>query len=387
MAQAWEPELDSEAQQWRAVARGLAHDHFEPLAEELDREGRYPWENVKLLVESGLGAVFVPKQFGGKELSLMAVCAAMEEVSIACPSTGAILSSFSLGAFPVLLAGSEAQKERYLGELVAGNAISFALTEEGAGSDASAIRTTAEPVRGGWRLEGEKIFIGNGGASRYYVVFAKTADAETNKQRVSAFMVDKEADGVTIDRYESKMGIRGALTSNLKLDTVVDAGDLLGTQGRGLRLALETLNVGRITVAAQSTGLAIGALDVATAEACRRQTFGVSIIDHQGIGFRLADCATRLTTARMLTFEAAKAYDQGGDVATLGAMAKLWASEAAHDAADAAVQVFGGEGYCRPSVAERLYRDQRVLEIYEGSSEIQRLVIARALKAGASVTA
>lgn len=135
-------------------------------------------------------------------------------------------------------------------------------------------------------------------------------------------------------------------------------------------------------MAAQSTGLAIGALDVATAEACRRETFGVPIIDHQGIGFRLADCATRLTTARMLTYEAARAYDQGGDVATLGAMAKLWASESAHDAADAAVQVFGGEGYCRPSVAERLYRDQRVLEIYEGSSEIQRVVIARALKAG-----
>jgi alkylation response protein AidB-like acyl-CoA dehydrogenase len=193
-------------------------------------------------------------------------------------------------------------------------------------------------------------------------------------------MVDKEAPGVVIDELSDKMGIRGTQTSNLKLDVVVPEDAMIGEPNKALRLALETLNVGRVMVAAQSMGLALAAYREAAHRACEREAFGRPIIDHQGIGFRLADVATEITCARMLLYEAARAYDAGGDISNLGAMAKLYTSEVAHRAADAAMQVWGGFGYCKPTVAERLYRDQRILEIYEGTSEIQRLVLARAIK-------
>lgn len=376
----WEPELDAVSAHWREVAEHHTAEVFAPRAEELDREGRYPWESVEVLVESGLAAPFIPREYGGQSLPLVAVCAVGEAVSRGCASTGAILSAYALGAVPIILAGTEEQKARYLPEVVAGRAVSFALTEVGAGSDAAAIRTTAIREDDGWRLQGEKIYIGNGGASQYYIVFAQ-AQGDDGTAGVTAFMVDKDAPGVVIDRYEDKMGIRGTLTSNLKLDTVVPPDAVLGQLGKGLRLALQTLNIGRISVAAQSSGVALAALDAGVAEATRRTTFGKPIIEHQGIGFQLADVATRVTAARMLTYEAARRYDAGGDVSMLGAMAKLDASEAAKQAADVAVQVFGGEGYCRPCIAERLYRDQRILQIYEGTSEIQRLVISRKLAA------
>jgi alkylation response protein AidB-like acyl-CoA dehydrogenase len=374
----WEPTLHSDAQHWRDVAATLTREHFAPAAEQLDREGTYPWEHVKLLVQSGLAGLFVPAEFGGQGGDLTTTCAVVETVSRGCASTGAILSAYILGAFPLILAGTPEQHREYLPQLVAGNAISFALTEVGAGSDVSNLKTTATRVPGGWQIQGEKIYIGNGGASRYYVVFARVSDESA--PGVTAFVVDKEQDGVVIDRYEDKMGIRGTQTSNLKVDTVVDDSKIVGQPGKGIRLALSTLNIGRVSVAAQSAGLAYAALEAGTAEATRRHTFGTAIIDHQGIGFQLADAATQLTAAQMLTYEAARIYDAGGNISTIGAMAKLYASEAAHQAANVAVQVFGGEGYCKPCIAERLYRDQRVLEIYEGSSEIQRVVIARALK-------
>jgi alkylation response protein AidB-like acyl-CoA dehydrogenase len=377
----WEPTLHSEAQRWHDVAANLTREYFAPAAEQLDREGTYPWGHVKQLVQSGLAALFVPTEFGGQGADLTTISTVVDTVSRGCASTGAILSAYILGAFPLILAGTPEQHREFLPQLVDGNAMSFALTEEGAGSDVSNLATTATREGGNWRIRGEKIYIGNGGASRFYVVFARVNDESVTG--VTAFIVDKEQDGVVIDRYEDKMGIRGTNTSNLKLDTVVDDSRIVGQPGKGIRLALSTLNIGRVSVAAQSAGLAYAALQAATAEATRRHTFGTAIIDHQGIGFQLADAATRLTAAQMLTYEAARIYDAGGDISTLGAMAKLYASEAAHYAANAAVQVYGGEGYCKPCIAERLYRDQRVLEIYEGSSEIQRLVIARALKKSA----
>jgi len=380
MAVIWEPELDSEGQKWLDVARDLGERQFAPLAEELDREQRYPWENVKALVESGLAGIFVPQEFGGAGASFESTCAVIEEISRACASTGAILTAYALGGTPVLLAGSEEQKRRYLGAMAQGNAVSFALTEEGAGSDAAAIRATAEREGGGYRLRGEKIYIGNGGASTSYVVFART-DPDAGARGISAFFVDRDADGVVIDRYEDKMGIRGTNTSNLKLDTWVSADAMLGEEGRGVRLALQTLAAGRISVAAQSTGVALAGYETGAAEATQRITFGRPIIDNQGISFPLADVATQLSAARMLTFTSAARYDRGEDVSTLGAMAKLYASEVAHRAVDVAVQIFGGAGFCKPNRAERLYRDQRILEIYEGTSEIQRLVLGRAIAA------
>jgi alkylation response protein AidB-like acyl-CoA dehydrogenase len=378
MAVVWSPELDDDGRKWLNTAKDLAERHFAPLAEELDREQRYPDENVALLVESGLAGLFVPTRLGGAGASFATTCAVIEEVSRACASTGAILTAYALGGTPILLAGTEEQQERYLGGMARGEAVSFALTEVGAGSDANAIRATAERDGDGYHLRGEKIFIGNGGASRHYVVFART-DPDAGPRGISAFFVDREAPGVVIDRYEDKMGIRGTKTSNLKLDTRVSDADMLGEPGRGLRLALNTLNVGRISVAAQSTGVGLAGYEVAAREAVRRTTFGRPIIENQGVSFPLADVATELSAARLLTFTAAETHDRGGDVSVLGAMAKLYASEAAHHAVDVAVQVHGGAGYCKPNVAERLYRDQRILEIYEGTSEIQRLVIGRAV--------
>jgi alkylation response protein AidB-like acyl-CoA dehydrogenase len=315
---------------------------------------------------------------------MTAISAVVEEVSAACASTGAILAAHALGAVPVRLAGTGEQKRQLLGPLRAGEAISFALTEEGAGSDAAAIRTRAEADGDGYRLHGEKIYIGNGSISTRYVVFAKT-DPGAGARGITAFVVPAGAPGVTIDRIEDKMGIRGTRTSNLKLDGVrVEAADILGQVNRGLKLALQTLDLGRVSVAAQGLGIAHAAYRLAAAEATRRHTFGKPVIENQGIGFRLADLAVELSAARMLTHEAAGAYDAGRPASMPGAMAKLYTSEVAHRAVDLAVQVYGGDGFCKPCPAERLYRDQRVLEIYEGSSEIQRLVLSRAIAAEAA---
>ena len=375
----WTPKLSQDAQHWHDIADRLTEEKFAPLADELDREQRYPWESIDALVESGLAGLFIPEAYGGGGAPLTATIAAVERVAIGCSSTAAILCACQLGAFPVLLGGTEDQKHTYLGEMARGTATSFALSEREAGSDAAAITATAEREGEGWRIRGEKYWIGNGGASRYYVVFAKT-DPDAGGRGISAFMVDKEADGVVIDELNDKMGIRGTQTSNLKLDTFVPASAMVGEEGRSLRLALQTLNVGRIMVSAQSLGLAIAAYRTAAARAVDRQAFGKPIIDNQGIGFKLADLATEISAARMMLYEAARAYDAGEDVTTLGAMSKLYTSEVSHRAADAAVQIWGGFGYCKPNLAERLYRDQRILEIYEGTSEIQRLVLARAVR-------
>jgi alkylation response protein AidB-like acyl-CoA dehydrogenase len=375
----WQPALSEEAQHWCAIAERLAREHFAPLAEELDRDQRYPWENVRLMVAHDLAGLFIPREHGGQAASLVTTAAVVEGIATGCASTAAILCTYQLGAFPILLAGRDDQKRFYLGAMAQGIATSFALSERGAGSDAAAIAATAMREGDGWRLRGEKHWIGNGGASRYYVVFAKT-DPAAGGRGVSAFMVDKEAPGVAIDELCDKMGIRGTQTSNLKLDTVVPDSARVGELNRALPLAFATLNVGRIMVAAQSLGLALAAYRAAARRAVERRAFGQPIIENQAVGFKLADMAVEISAARMLLYEAAKAYDEDRDVANLGAMAKVFASEVAHRAADSAVQIWGGLGYCKPSLVERLYRDQRVLEIYEGTSEIQRLVLARAVR-------
>lgn len=374
----WNPTLDEAASAWQALANKLGSERFAPLAAELDRDQRYPWETIGTLVENRFTGLFLPKQWGGEGASLTSTVAAVEALGSYCSSTAAIMCAYQLGAFPILLAGTDEQKDFYLREMTQGRATSFALSERIAGSDAAAIEATAEREGDGWRLRGEKYWIGNGGASRYYVVFAKT-DPAAGGRGVSAFMVDKEQSGAVIDELSDKMGIRGTQTSNLKLDIVVPDSARVGELNKALRLALQTLNVGRIMVSAQSLGLALAAYREATRRSVERSTFGKKIGENQGIGFKLADMATEISAARMMLYQAAAAYDQGQDVANIGAMAKLFTSEVAHRAANDAVQIWGGLGYCKPTVVERLYRDQRILEIYEGSSEIQRLVLARAI--------
>jgi alkylation response protein AidB-like acyl-CoA dehydrogenase len=376
MSVLWAPALDEEATHWVEVARELNETHFAPLAAEIDREQRYPWETIDILVSSGLTALAVPREFGGQGVALTTLVAVMQELSRGCASIGAIWGMTSLGSGSLLAAGNEQQKAFYTKEIMAGRNVSFALTERGAGSDPSAIRSTGTRVDGGWHLRGEKIFIGNGGASRHYVAFVRT-DPDAGPRGISAFMTSLDDEGTTVDRYADRMGLRGTQTSNVRLDTVVPDDRLVGELGKGLSIALKTLNTGRVMIAAQSLGLATAAFEHAATEALRRHTFGVRIIEHQAVAFKLADIATKLSAARALTWEAAQSQKDSLRTRSLASMAKLYSSEVAHEAADVAVQIFGGDGYCKPNPVERIYRDQRITEIYEGTSEILRLSIGR----------
>jgi alkylation response protein AidB-like acyl-CoA dehydrogenase len=376
----WEMPLDDEARRWRKIAEELTASYFAPAADAIDKEQRYPVEHLPRLLESGISGMFLPKEYGGGGSSLVSLIAVVEGVGAGCGSTAAILAALSLGAFPVLLGGTEEQKQALLGELVRrGEAVNFALSERGAGSDAAAIQATAVREGDGWRIRGEKCWLGNGGHSKHFIVFARTGEPGT-RNNITAFWVPRNTEGAVVDFYEDKMGIRGTTTTNLKVDVWVPQSSVIGDEGHGLKLALSTLNVGRIVVGAQALGIALCSYRAAAEFAASRQTFGRAIIDHQGVGFMLADAATQLSAARMMVYEAAKAYDKGEDVSTLGAMAKLFASEASHAICDDAMQILAGRGYVKPNVVERCYRDQRITEIYEGTSEIQRLVIARAVK-------
>jgi len=380
MAAIWEPLLEDTAQRWRDTARQLTDRHFAPAADAIDRDQRYPVEHLAPLRESGVGGMFIPQQYGGGGAPLTALVAVVEAIAEGCGSTAAIMAALSLGAFPVLLGGTDAQKQALLGGLARdGEAVNFALSERGAGSDAAAIQTTAVREGDGWRIRGEKCWLGNGGHSRHFIVFARTGEPGA-RNNITAFWVPRDTEGAAVDFYEDKMGIRGTTTTNFKVDVRVPAASIVGQEGHGLKLALSTLNVGRVVVAAQALGIALCSYRAASRFAASRQTFGRAIIDHQGVGFMLADAATQLSAARMMLYETARAYDNGQDISTLGAMAKLFASEAAHKVCDDAMQILGGRGYVKPNAVERCYRDQRITEIYEGTSEIQRVVIARAIK-------
>ncbi|HYG43347.1 MAG TPA: acyl-CoA dehydrogenase family protein [Bordetella sp.] len=387
MAAIWDPLLQESALRWQNTARDLTRTYFAPAADAVDREQRYPVEHLEPLLESGISGMFIPAQYGGGGAALTELVAVVEAVAEGCGSTAAILAALSLGAFPVLLGGSEAQKQALLGGLARrGEAVNFALSERGAGSDAAAIQTTAVQEGDGWRIRGEKCWLGNGGHSTHFIVFARSGDVG-QRNNITAFWVPRETEGALVDFYEDKMGIRGTTTTNFKVDVWVPQSSMVGQQGQGLKLALSTLNVGRVVVAAQALGIALCSYRAASEFAASRQTFGRAIIDHQGIGFMLADAATQLSAARMMLYETARAYDNGQDISTLGAMTKLFASEAAHTVCDDAMQILAGRGYVKPNVVERCYRDQRITEIYEGTSEIQRLVIARSIKRDAAAKA
>lgn len=376
----WQPQLDMASVAWRDKARRLSLDHFSHLAPIIDREQRFPHENVALLRQAGISSMFLPKSYGGAGASLTSLSAVIEEIAAHCASTSGIIATLQLGAHPLLLGGTEAQKSEHLGALVRDDVfISFALSEPGAGSDPASMATTATPEGKGWRLRGTKCWIGNGGIAKKYLLFAQT-NPGSGRSGIAAYLVHADAPGVRVHAPEDKMGMRGTATTVIDFDTYVDNGAIIAAPGAALRLALETLNVGRITVAAQSVGIGMGAYREMTAFAASRQTFGQSILSHQGLGFQIADIAMQLSAARMMVYEAARQFDAGVDIANLGAMTKLFSTEVAHLAVDLGVQVFGGRGYVRPTPVERFYRDQRATEIYEGTSEIQRLVLMRAIQ-------
>ena len=380
MAVIWEPDLPLDSQKFQTVAEDLTRRYFEPLVEEIDRVQRYPWENVQRLHEAGLTRMFLPKQYGGADASLVSANAVVEAIARGCPSTAAIVTTYQLGSYMVQRAGTDEQKDKCLTEAVAkGHCVSFCLSERAAGSDPAGMATLATPEGDGYRLKGEKFWVGGGAASIYFVVFAKT-DPSAGSRGITGFLVSKDAPGVTVDFIADKMGQRGTFTTNLKVDTWVPESAIVGELNRGLRLALIGLDLGRITISGHAIGMAMAAFEESARRACDRQTFGQPLIDHQAIAFKLADMATRISGARMMTYAAAKAFDEGKDIASLAAMTKILATETANFVCDEAVQIWGSLGYIKPTKVERIFRDMRINQIYEGASEIQRIVISRAIK-------
>ncbi|HEY8450479.1 MAG TPA: acyl-CoA dehydrogenase family protein [Bacillota bacterium] len=368
--------LDSRQQEWAQRARAFAREVIAPRADEIDTTGEYPWDIVQGMADEGFLGMNIPPAYGGSGESLTGICAVILEIGQVCASSAAILCAYLLGSYPILLAGSEAQKRKVLPEVAAGRrGPAFSLTERTAGSDAGSLRTTAVLEGDSWVLDGDKCFVGNGGAAHFYTVFARTGD------RISAFLVEKGTPGFTIGPFERKMGIRGTMTAELHFRRCrIPRENLVGELGRGMRLALATLDLGRVTTAAQALAIAIGAYKHALRWAWERVQFGAPILENQAIQFMLADMITEIKAAELLIYKAAALHDAGaGRITREAAVAKVYATEVANRVVDRAVQIHGGYGYCKPNPVERFYRDQRVTQIYEGTSEIQRLVIARHL--------
>jgi alkylation response protein AidB-like acyl-CoA dehydrogenase len=369
--------LEGRQREIRDQAAAFADREVAPKAADLDREDRVPFDTIERLAELGFMGLCVPPEYGGSGSDFLSYVLMLEEISRADAGVGVTLAVHTGAAtLPILHFGSEEQRKRWVPPLARGEKIGcFALTERATGSDAAAIEATARRVAGGYRLSGHKQWITNGRVAGTAIVFARAPEG------VTAFVVDMNAEGVSLGKHAQKMGVISATTDDLILDSVfVPEADRLGEEGGGLRVALGTLDTGRIGIAAQAVGIAEAAFRYAVGYAAERTTFGRPIAEHQAIAFKLADMQTEIRAARLLTYEAAWMEDEGLQVTAAGARAKLYASGVANRVTDAALQVLGGRGYMKDeSPVERYYRDARVTEIYEGTSEIQRLVISRAI--------
>lgn len=362
----------------RKTCREFADKELAPIAAELDREHKFPAEQVKKLAELGLMGVAVPESEGGAGLDNLAYAIAMEEVSRGCASTGVIMSvNNSLYCDPVLRFANDEQKKKWLHPFARGEKLGcFALSEPGNGSDAGAARCTATLEGDHWVLNGTKAWITNGYEANAAVVFA-TTDRSKKHKGISAFLVPMPIEGLSLGKKEDKLGIRASSTCNLIFENCrIPKENLLGEPGQGFKIAMSTLDGGRIGIAAQALGIAQAAFEQAVAYSKEREAFGAPIANLQAIQFKLADMAMRIESARLLTWRAATLKDKGVRYTKEAAMAKLAASEAATFVTHQAMQVFGGNGYVTEYPMERHYRDARITEIYEGTSEIQRLVIA-----------
>jgi butyryl-CoA dehydrogenase len=362
----------------RDTARDFAIRELDPIAAQLDEEARFPADKVGMLAEMGLMGVAIPEEHGGGGMDYVSYVLAMEEIARACAGTAVIMSvNNSLVCDPLNKYCTAEQKAEFLEPLAAGEKLGcFGLTEPAAGSDPAGMRTTA--VRDGdeWVLNGEKNFITNGPNAQVAIIFAITDKAARHKG-ISAFIVPMDGPGVSAGPKEEKLGIRASHSSSIFLeDARIPASYLLGEVGLGFKVAMTTLDAGRIGIASQALGIARAALEEALAFAKERQSFGKPIAQHQAIQFKLADMATRLDAARLLTFHAASLKDSGQRYSQESAMCKLYAAEAATYITHQALQIHGGYGYTKEYGAERHYRDARITEIYEGTSEIQRIVIA-----------
>jgi len=370
--------LTEEQEQAQRTARDFATERVLPRAAEIDEQGKIPRELLAEMGRLGFMGTYVPERYGGSGLDAVCYVLIVEEINRACASTGVVLCSHvSLAVDPILQFGTEEQKQRYLPALATGERIGcFALSEPASGSDAAAMRTSARREGDGWVLNGTKNFITNGSIGDVAVVFAQTDPPERHKG-IAAFIVEKGVPGFSVGKLERKLGIRGSDTAQLLFqDCRVPAANLLGEVGEGFKIALSTLDGGRISIAAQAVGIARACLEDSLAYAKQREAFGKKIADFQAIQWMLADMATEIDAARLLTWRAAALKDAGEDHILAAAEAKLFASDVAVKAARDCVQIFGGYGYLKDFPAERHYRDAKITEIYEGTSEIMKLVIA-----------
>jgi butyryl-CoA dehydrogenase len=366
------------------TARDFARERVLPRAAEIDENKKVPAELIREMGKLGLMGIDVPEQYGGSGLDTLTYVLVVEEINRACASTGVILCTHaSLAVSTILRAGNDAQKKKWLPALASGEKIGcFALSEPASGSDAAAMRMSARREGDSWVLNGTKNFITNGAIADVCVVFAQTDPAQKHKG-IAAFVVEKGTVGFSVGKVERKLGIRGSDTAQLVFqDCRVPAANLLGEVGEGFKIALSTLDGGRIGIAAQAVGIARACLEDSLAYAKEREAFGKKIVDFQAIQWKLADMATEIDAARLLTWKAATLRDQGAPHILEAAEAKLFASDIAVKAARDCVQIFGGYGYLADFPAERHYRDAKITEIYEGTSEIMKLVIAEEILGG-----
>jgi alkylation response protein AidB-like acyl-CoA dehydrogenase len=376
-------DLPSEYKELRASVRALSEKEIAPHARAVDEEHRFPQEAKVALVKSGLYAAHVPTAFGGDGADALATVLIIEEVARACGSSSLIPAVNKLGSMPLILGGNEEQKKRWLPRLVKGEGFSYCLSESEAGSDASAMRTKVERSGDGWVLNGSKKWITNAGESELYSVIAQ-GDPSLGSKGITAFIVEKSDPGVSFGAPEKKMGMRGSPTREVYFDNVQLSDDRrISEVGQGFALAMNTLDHTRITIAAQAIGLAQGAFDVATQYAHERHQFGKPIFDFQAVQFMLADMAMNIEAARLLTYSAAvKSENNEKDLRFFSAASKCFASDIAMKVTEDAIQVLGGYGYVTDYPVERMMRDTKLTQIYEGTNQIQRIVMARNLPNG-----
>jgi len=372
-------ELTDDQREIRALAREFGQAEIEPHAAEWDREHRFPRDLFAKLAELGLMGVCVPEEYGGAGADFTSYVLVLEELSRADAGVGVTVAVHTSAAtLPILAFGTDEQRSRFVPPLARGDYLgAFALTEPGAGSDAAALVTRADRVDGGWHVSGSKQWITNGRHAGIFLLFARTDPERADARGVSAFLVD--GGDVEITRDEEKLGLNSSVTNDIAIDATIDDDRLLGDEGHGFRVAMSTLDGGRIGIAAQAVGIAQAAYDVALAYAKERQAFGRRIADFQAIQHKLANMSLEIDAARLLVLRAAWLKEQGRLHTEAGAKAKLFASEMARRQTAEAIQVLGGYGYTKEFPVERYYRDAKITEIYEGTSEIQRLVIARSI--------
>ncbi|MFX3624403.1 MAG: acyl-CoA dehydrogenase [Ectobacillus sp.] len=371
--------LSEEHEMIRKMVRDFARNEVAPTAAERDEEERFDINIFHKMAELGLTGIPWPEEYGGIGSDYLAYVIAVEELSRVCASTGVTLSAHtSLAGWPLYKFGTEEQKQKYLRPMAEGKKIgAYGLTEPGSGSDAGGMKTTAKRDGDHYILNGSKIFITNGGIADIYIVFALT-DPESKQRGTTAFIVESDTPGFSVGKKESKLGIRSSPTTEIIFeDCRVPAENVLGEEGQGFKIAMQTLDGGRNGIAAQAVGIAQGALDAAVAYAKERTQFGKPIIAQQGIAFKLADMATSVEAARLLTYQAAWLESQGLPYGKESAMSKLFAGDACMKVTTEAVQVFGGYGYTKDYPVERFMRDAKITQIYEGTQEIQKLVISR----------